>query len=250
MSLQSVICLLLTGISLCLANVEKAIFLGPEPVNIPQTGPSLANLYLDVLSPEDWSLRTLLDAVFPTAELPRGVDAWLILDRLTEGQRYEVRVCWLATQPTAFHLETYDLPTVFETPALITSLHNYSMTRQPSQDPPSPASSQPSTTRQKTAWSPASSTTGDDDESSILFLRISAAADYFTLNSALMHSPEPVVVDLILDPFLANVLPRSLVPTVGFIVLVVAASWVLARGVVVPYLTRLMAVVDDEKKEQ
>lgn len=69
----------------------------------------------------------------------------------------------------------------------------------------------------------------DQREASILFLRIVSAADYFSLNKTLMSSVEPVRVDIILDPFLFNVLPRSLLPIVGYIVVVAAGSWFLAR---------------------
>lgn len=96
MFLQSLIFLLL-GISLVAANTEKTIFLGPEPINIPQQSPSLADLHIDVLTPDSWSIRTHVEAVFPTAESPRGIETWLILDNLTESQRYEARICWLAT---------------------------------------------------------------------------------------------------------------------------------------------------------
>lgn len=96
MILASLICLTL-GISLASANVEKTIFLGPEPVNIPNQQPSLSTLNIDTLTPEDWSLRTHLEATFPTEGFKRGSSSWFILDNLTEGQRYEVRICWLAT---------------------------------------------------------------------------------------------------------------------------------------------------------
>lgn len=96
MILAGLICLTL-GISLASANVEKTIFLGPEPVNIPNQQPSLSTLNIDTLTPDDWSLRTHLEAAFPTAESERGTSSWFILDNLTEGQRYEVRICWLAT---------------------------------------------------------------------------------------------------------------------------------------------------------
>lgn len=96
MLLAGLICLTL-GISLASANVEKTIFLGPEPVNIPNQQPSLSTLNIDTLTPEDWSLRTHLEATFPTAESKRGSSSWFILDNLTEGQRYEARICWLAT---------------------------------------------------------------------------------------------------------------------------------------------------------
>ncbi|KAJ0124645.1 hypothetical protein J7T55_005985 [Diaporthe amygdali] len=224
MNLPSLICLIL-GISLASANVEKTIFLGPEPVNIPEQQPSLLSLNLDTLTPENWSLRTHIEAIFPTEDFARGKSTWLILDNLTESQRYEVRICWLATQPTAFHLETYTLPTVFDTPELITSLYNYSMSRQLADPPPPP---------------PASAKGGGEHLSSVLFLRIDAAADYFTTDAALMQWPEPVLADVILDPFVLNVLPRTLLPTVGYVVLVAAASWALATRLIMPWVRGLM----------
>ncbi|KAG6359792.1 hypothetical protein INS49_010844 [Diaporthe citri] len=227
MMLASLICLTL-GISLASANVEKTIFLGPEAVNIPDQQPSLSSLNIDTLTPEGWSLRTHLEAIFPTEESERGRSSWFLLDNLTEGQRYEVRICWLATQPTAFHLETHTLPAVFDTPELITSLHNYSMSRQ---DSPHKA-----TTRK-------GESSGGEHLSSVLLLRIDAAADYFTTDRELMRRPEPVLADVILDPFLLNVLPRTLLPTVGYVVLVAAASWVLATRLLMPWVGGLM--VDD-----
>lgn len=107
--------LFLTGVSLVTANVEKTIFLGPEPVNIPQHSPSLSDLHIDVLTPgaddndnnNNWSLRSHVQAIFPTDDLPRGKETWLLLDHLTEGQRYEVRVCWLATVRLFFILLSF-----------------------------------------------------------------------------------------------------------------------------------------------
>lgn len=141
-------------------------------------------------------------------------------------------------QPTAFHLETYPLDTVFATPDLITSLYNYSMSRQST--PPSPP--RPSL---------ASNIGADnaDHLSSVLFLRISAAADYFTVNETLMRHPEPVLVDIILDPFLANLLPRTLLPTVGYVVVVAAVAGVLATQGVMPWLRGLMVEDADGPKE-
>lgn len=46
-----------------------------------------------------------------------------------------------------------------------------------------------------------------------------------------MKDPPPVLVDLILDPYLYNVLPQSLVPTVCYIVIVSIVSWFVARWV-------------------
>jgi hypothetical protein len=81
---------------------------------------------------------------------------------------------------------------------------------------------------------------GKEYLSSVLFLRIDAAADYFTTNRELMSHPEPVLADIILDPFVFNVLPRTLVPTVGYVVLVAAASWVLASQFLMPWVRGLM----------
>lgn len=67
-------------------------------------------------------------------------------------------------------------------------------------------------------------TTANTDVS-VLFLQIEAAADYFTLNKTLMQHPPPVVVDIILDPFILNVLPRSLLPTGAYLLVVAVASW-------------------------
>lgn len=126
-------------------------------------------------------------------------------------------------QPTAFDLQAYPLDTVFETPALITSLHNYTTSLPP--PPYSPEAPPP---------------TAPEHQASVLLLRISAAADYFTTNATLMKTPAPVLVDIILDPFVANVLPRSLVPTVGYVIVVAVVSWLLAWRVVVPGLKGLL----------
>lgn len=89
--------------SLVGANVEKAIFLGPATVNIPAQGPSLSSLSLDTLTPENTTVRTELARRFPSesgtpaaTEIVKGETSWFILDYLTEGQRYEVRICWSA----------------------------------------------------------------------------------------------------------------------------------------------------------
>lgn len=44
-----------------------------------------------------------------------------------------------------------------------------------------------------------------------------------------MADVPPVDVDLILDPFVGNVLPRSLVPTVGYIAVVAVVSFFVAK---------------------
>ena len=78
-------------------NVEKTIFLAPEAIQIPQQHPNLWDLNLQVLSPSRSELRRQLPAAFPTPANPKGIAAWFLLDRLTQHQRYEVRICWAAT---------------------------------------------------------------------------------------------------------------------------------------------------------
>jgi hypothetical protein len=229
---MSLISLLLTVLSAraCLANVEKAIFLGPQTIRVPAQHPTISDLRLDVLTPDNWSLRTQIKAEFPSKEHPEGYTSWYLLNNLTEGQRYEARICWPATvslltlnhhldtsltplqQPTSFTLDTFPLNTVWDTPDLLLSLGEFSMTRQSSGGgAPGPKA---------------------DEFTSLLFLRVIAAADYFTTNETLMESPEPVDVDIILDPFLFNVLPRSLLPTVGYVIVVAGVSFFVAKYVV------------------
>lgn len=96
------------------------------------------------------------------------------------------------------------------------SLAEYSYSRQSaSDDTPSP-SSRPAT---------------GEHEASVLLLRITAKADYFTANATLMSDVPPVDVDLILDPFVGNMVPRSLVPTVGYVVAVAAVSFFVGKVV-------------------
>lgn len=85
------------------ANADKIIFTGPEPVTHPLASPSLSDLNLDVIGPAtNLSLRTSLSRTFhddtnPVARgKPPGSASWFILDGLTPGQRYELRVCWAA----------------------------------------------------------------------------------------------------------------------------------------------------------
>jgi dUTPase len=80
---------------------------------------------------------------------------------------------------------------------------------------------------------------------SVLFLRIYAAADYFSLDKALMENVPPVAADIILDPFLANVFPRSLLPTAGWIVVVASVGFIVARWVVGEF----RRVVNEERNE-
>lgn len=132
-------------------------------------------------------------------------------------------------QPTSFELDTYTLPATIDDPSLLSSISRFSSARLESADnmaiPP-----QARNRRGSKKHDP----TGQQASESVLFLRILAAADYYTLNKELMENVPPVVVDLILDPFLGNVFPRSLVPTACWgvvigIVAVVLAKWVVGE---------------------
>lgn len=132
-------------------------------------------------------------------------------------------------QPTSFTLTTYTLREVFDTPELITSLATYSESRQASLLP------DPGLDRRRVA----------SDPDSLLLLRVFAAADYFTTNKTLMQNVPPVNVDLsepdffsrnsgelitltVLDPFLLNVLPRSLLPTGVYLIVLAVFAWYLS----------------------
>ena len=84
-------------ISLVLGNVEKTIFVAPEAIQIPQQHPNLEDLNIEALSPSRFELRRQLPAAFPAPSDPKGIEAWFLLNRLTQHQRYEVRICWAAT---------------------------------------------------------------------------------------------------------------------------------------------------------
>jgi hypothetical protein len=50
-------------------------------------------------------------------------------------------------------------------------------------------------------------------------------ADYVTMDRTLMEGVPPVLVDIILDEYLFNVLPWSLVPTIAWMAVVGFAAW-------------------------
>ncbi|RFU32651.1 hypothetical protein B7463_g3674, partial [Scytalidium lignicola] len=228
----SILLLFVLQVQVVFANTEKAIFLGPKSLDVPLDHPMLEDLYLSALSPEHWALRTYIDAQFPNMALKHGQPSWFLLQGLEEGRRYEVRICWAAIQPTNFRLHTYDIPTVFENPDLISSLAEYSESRQPIGDlaeDESPRLSTPIKWHKHKHNVKAQST---------LFLQIFAAADYYTTNITLMDNVPPVFVDIILDPYLFNVFPRSLLSTGAYIGLLAIGSWVLS-GYISRWLQKL-----------
>ncbi|KAM0358988.1 hypothetical protein HYE67_008578 [Fusarium culmorum] len=224
-------------LTLVLANVEKVIFTAPALLPIPQQKPSLADLRLPVLAPDASEIRTNLSRVFPSTakDYASGAATWVLLDNLNPEQRYEFRVCWAAIQPTGFVLDVFELDTVWETPELIQSLAGYAFSRQDGGAELHEELPQPGEKERK---------------ASLLLLQIKASADYFTNDEALMKDPPAVLVDLILDPYLFNIVPRSLVPTAGYIVVLAVVSWFIARSVA----SRLQAIAitadsSDKKKK-
>ncbi|KAL1958359.1 hypothetical protein VTO42DRAFT_4676 [Malbranchea cinnamomea] len=202
--------------SFAVGNVEKTIFTAPDPEKLqPSTLLDIASLKLYTLSPSRLSLRLPINREFPSEAAPKGTQTWFYLDSLHPGQRYEVRICWLATQPTAFYLNTYTLSEILDSPSLRSSLTA------------SPAAKDEPSTLQEESYERQSSlgSAGGQPSSSSLLLLVEAAADYFTLNETLMASVPPVQTDIILDPYLLNVFPESLIPTAGYLVVVAVAGW-------------------------
>ncbi|KAL4979409.1 hypothetical protein BDW66DRAFT_102391 [Aspergillus desertorum] len=206
------ICVILVLSLVASANVEKAIFIAPSALS---TDSTLDELGLERLTPASGMLRTTLNASFPTDAQRQGTDSWYLLKNLNPGQRYEVRICWLATQPTAFTLSMYTIRDALEDRALFDAINSYSVA---------------AATPNRQGDTPAVANIASKLDS-VLLLRISAAADYFSLDQELMENVPPVLADIILDPFLRNVFPKSLVPTAvwtGVIscVAVVVARWI------------------------
>ncbi|KAJ5214047.1 hypothetical protein N7449_001216 [Penicillium cf. viridicatum] len=226
------------------ANVEKTIFLAPAPATVPSDEPDLDDLGLERLSPQRPVVRTHLNASFPTTAAPDGTDSWFFLENLNPGQRYEVR------QPTTFTLITYPLSKTIEDTNLLSSLSMYTSTRLATLDPKLQGNVIPRANSRSSKDPLDPAPTSD----SVLFLHVHAAADYFSTNQALMQNVPPVAVDLILDPFLFNVFPRSLVPTAGWIVLVailavVSGRWVVSEVGRVVGDARRQSVLEEMKKK-
>lgn len=64
-----------------------------------------------------------------------------------------------------------------------------------------------------------------------------------------MQNPPPVLVDIILDPFLFNLIPRSLLPTIGIIIAVAISSYFIAQWTV-KQLNGIVAATSSTKKTQ
>lgn len=208
--LHSLLFLLLACLAtLTLANSEKTIFLAPPALALPDTHPPFPYL---TLTPHNPILRTALPRTPPTDDdHPTGRTTWFLLSSLHPGQRYELRVNWAAIQPTEFEIHTYTPEQVANDPALAASLADYLDAQQ----------QQPYDKSESANVTPASR----------LLLRIDAAADYYTTDARVMAEPQDVLVDLVLDPYVGNVVPRSLGPTIAYIAVLTVGGWFLSQGV-------------------
>lgn len=99
MWIASITTFLLLLVPLITANVEKLIFLGPKKSDEPPQLLSHAfGSQLEILSPANYTLQRRLHAAFPWDPARKeDSEAWILLQNLEEGRRYEVRVCWGAT---------------------------------------------------------------------------------------------------------------------------------------------------------
>jgi hypothetical protein len=68
------------------------------------------------------------------------------------------------------------------------------------------------------------------------------------MNKTLMGHVPPVFVDIILDPYIFNVFPQSLVPTAAYIVLLAIGSWYLSKYITQWFQNLAQSNIDPEKK--
>jgi hypothetical protein len=108
----------------------------------------------------------------------------------------------------------------FDDPELLTSLSQYSYARHAQL-----------TAENKNVIQERMAIISEDQQTTFLFLQIHAAADYFSLNKTLMDIIPPVAVDIILDPYILNVFPKSLLPTAGYIIVIATGSWFLSAWI-------------------
>jgi hypothetical protein len=84
---------------------------------------------------------------------------------------------------------------------------------------------------------------------SMLFLAVDAAADYHSSNKTLMSSPPDVKVDIILDPYVLGVIPRSLLPTVFYILCVAVVAYYVS-GYIYGWIRGPGKAIKSEKKSK
>lgn len=131
------------------------------------------------------------------------------------------------------------MDTVWDTPELIQSLANYAYSQQPA--PGDELTSKPQER---------SSQGHTERTASLLLLQVKASADYYTDHEALMKDPPPVLVDLILDPYIYNVVPQSLISTAGFIVAVSLVALFVAKYIASKLRSIAITAEGTEKKQK
>jgi hypothetical protein len=181
--------------ALVFANVEKTIFTAPESITLPNISPVLGELCLEELSPIATKIRKFLPVIFLDNKRPLGKQSWYLVKDLVPGSRYEVRICWPASvgcpiyvyineltlkQPTSFELNLFGLNQALFESEVIKELAVYANARQ---GPPCHGKSPQEV-----------STAGT--QSSLMFLSIHAASDFFSSNQTLMKNPPDVLVDI------------------------------------------------------
>ncbi|KAI5800061.1 hypothetical protein EDC01DRAFT_532480 [Geopyxis carbonaria] len=200
--------------ALALANVEKEIFIGP-PTSMFDITTELEHL---TPSNDARNFATTLNTSF----VHPGATHWIALSGLAPQQRYEVRICWPATQPTDFNLKLFTVEQIDGDTALSSSIHAYPKNIQRRLNRPY-------------------------DGGSTLYLRIFAKTAYVSAQKSRMETPEPVDVEIILDPYKFNVLPESLVPIGGLLIVVGVFSW-WAGGLIHQFLARIVTTDEDKKR--
>ncbi|MCJ1387251.1 hypothetical protein MMC18_000091 [Xylographa bjoerkii] len=117
-------------------------------------------------------------------------------------------------QPTAFELSVHDPALVFRTPMLNSSVYEF-LEAQHIKD------------RSGEKYQRNHSLADDSTKEivSTLLLHVSAAADYYSRDTTLMRDGLLVDLDIILDPYLLNIFPQSLVPTAIYLIVLAVLSW-------------------------
>ncbi|MCJ1432131.1 hypothetical protein MMC27_001487 [Xylographa pallens] len=227
MKIVALLQLLLLGIIVS-ANVEKVIFLGPRTPSLKQLSASPL-LHLETLSPSQLSLRRQLLARFPATPASWTLsESWILVDGLRASRsgirssviERKLKTRFFQQQPTAFELSVHDPTTVFHTSTLNSSLHEFSEAQLIKGSSGGEKQSNHSLVDYSTK-----------DTASSLLLHVSAAADYYSRNTTLMRDGLLVDLDIILDPYLLNIFPQSLVPTAAYLVVLAALSWALSSFV-------------------
>ncbi|KAF8455387.1 hypothetical protein BGX38DRAFT_1267308 [Terfezia claveryi] len=198
----------LTFLPSALANVEKVIFIPNSPTDPPlQLTRIPSNLIR--LSPNSPRLSTALNLTtnITGRERDEGGNGrggegegeeratWAVLEKLNLGKRYEVRIIWAATEPAKFELGVFTAVEVGEMGVEGLVIQG----------------------EEKGGKEEERKEANDGSQGIVMYLRVLAKKD--------PYNPDPVKIELILDPFLWNILPESLLCIGVVVVLVAGAAW-------------------------